>query len=168
MLEIAAEDGGSAIGGWILLAVLFGLGGWGALRDSKKDDEKRKADEELGIFRYTGQISARSDFVHPHSGEGTVTVDNLKIRWETARQTDKAYWSQLTTFAQRGGLVHVEWVDHSQEMPDRRAGFQFRGIPAWGQQIKDHARKHLTRGTWQENVDFGPEGQWDSYWSSTS
>lgn len=136
------------------------------------DTARQEREQAEGLQRFRGHVSTLSQYANPVSGQGVLAVSSRGIRWETDQglrgRADGARWGEVVTFARRGGLVQIEWQTSTFDtsMPPMSAAVQFRGHDVQGQMIEKHARAALSGVYWRDEVDLGPEGEWDSFWSS--
>lgn len=83
---------------------------------------------------------------------------------------ERIAWQHVVTYARRGSTIQIEWRAHLGSVgsadpgPEMSAGIQFVGDGAW--HIEGKMKPNLTRAEWETNVDFGPEGRWDAYYST--
>ena len=169
-MTLASQHGattGEAIVMVVVLALIgIGLPAFSAVILKKRRDLTTKFAGQ-GWKRFTGRLATGlGSGSHPEAADsGILRVGPRGISFYKTRgwaPGDGLLWSDVLTFARNGRMLHIEWRYRTLDA----AGLQFDTSSKKAEQIEGLARSHLTPESWQESVDFGPEGRWESFWSS--
>lgn len=160
--------------GILFIAVLIYIGARKGMKEAKSEDAVRQQKEAQGIYRFEGRLSVRSEYASPAAGSGRLVVFPGGFEYEIDKgfrgAMERVGWPHVVTFARRGSTIQIEWktylgaVGSTDPGPEMASALQF--IANEAARIEGMLKPHLTRAAWQANVDFGPEEEWDVYYST--